>query len=162
MVLRTVRTVFWGNTRKSTLSYVAVDWKRIARTKDSCPRYMHWGLRMKWWIENASITSGYWTEMCLLGEMYYQNILSEFGKNRNWESRAVRAWTEPGGMFQSRIHNRERSVPGAVQMFSPGVLREDRRPEADFIWRRGCLCRDCGTGNRLGCPILPRIPCISS
>jgi len=52
------------------------------------------------------------------GEKYYQNILSEFGKNRKLGIAGGYVHERNReGMFQSRIHNRERSVPGAVQMF---------------------------------------------
>jgi poly-beta-1,6-N-acetyl-D-glucosamine synthase len=51
-------------------------------------------------------------------DKYYQNILGEFNKNRTLGiAGGFVHERDRNGIFQSRIHNRERSVPGAVQMF---------------------------------------------
>jgi glycosyltransferase involved in cell wall biosynthesis len=52
------------------------------------------------------------------GNTYYQNIIGEFEKNRTLGiAGGFVHERDRNGIFQSRIHNRERSVPGAVQMF---------------------------------------------
>jgi glycosyltransferase involved in cell wall biosynthesis len=51
-------------------------------------------------------------------DKYYQNIMCEFNKNRKLGiAGGFVHERDRNGIFQSRIHNRERSVPGAVQMF---------------------------------------------
>lgn len=51
-------------------------------------------------------------------DKYYQNIMGEFNKNRTLGiAGGFVHERDRNGIFQSRTHNRERSVPGAVQMF---------------------------------------------